>query len=148
MKPTIDIYNSKDQEAVKNFILDCWKEYGFKYIKKYDYDLDNPDDYYIKTGGIFFVLKDENTIIGTVGIINKGKSVGELKRLYVDMKFRGKGFGAQLVDKALEYCKNHNFKKIEFETNKVFKKAHHLYETSGFKLVKEDKYSFYMEKFL
>lgn len=134
------------QKQVKDFILNTWKEFGYFYIRKYDFDLDNPDEFYIKKGGMFFVLLDEDQIIGTIGIINQGAGLAELKRFYVDINYRGKGYGTKIFEKALEFCKNNGFKKIEFETGKAFKQGHEFYKKQGFKTVKEDKESFYMEK--
>ncbi len=95
---------------------------------------------------MFYVLKKDSKVIGTVAVINKG-NIGELKRLYVAPKYQGQGFGSMLFDKALEFCRK-NFAKLEFETNKKFVKAHSLYLKKGCKIVKEDERSYYMEMIL
>lgn len=139
-------FSITDQKLVKDFILKEWKEFGFTYHTEYDSDLDNIDSFYPKKGGAFFLLKYKGVIIGTIGVINKKKDIAELKRLYVNKKYRGLGLGSLLVDTALAFCKKHGFKKVEFETNKKFKIAHLLYQKKGFRLVKKDALSFYMEK--
>lgn len=148
MKILIELFSMNLQEQTKNFILQAWKEFGFTYNKKYDGDLDDIYSFYIKSGGMLFVLKDGNDIIGTIGIINKGNYIAELKRFYIDINHRGRGFGSKLVEKALIYCKDKGFNKVEFETNKKFKIAHALYLKKGFKVVKEDIRSYYIEKYL
>lgn len=148
MNPTFHRYRPSDQQAVKDFVINSWKEFGFTYIKKLDYDLDDPGAYYLTPGGMFFVLKDQEKIIGTIGIINKGKGIAEFKRLYIDMAYRGKKLGSLLVDTAIAFCRDNNFHKIEFETNKIFTVAHTLYQKRGFTIVEEDTLSFYMEKML
>lgn len=148
MAYTIEEFVSNDQQAVKNFIVSCWKEFGFRYIQKYDYDLDDPTKYYIKNGGMLYVLKEKNIIIGTIAVVNKNNEIGELRRFYVEKSHRGKGLGSQLLSKTIEFCQSKKFKKIEFETNKIFKQAHALYEQKGFITVKEDDRSLYMEKLL
>ena len=115
-------------------------------MPEYDPDLDNPDDFYIKPGGMFYIIKDEDEIIGTIGIINRGNNLAEFKRFYVDPSYRGKGYGSKLLKKAIEFCKENKFKKIEFESGKKFKDAHKFYQKRGFKIVKEDERGFYMEQ--
>lgn len=141
-------YTHSDQIEVKDFILSQWEEFGFSYKKEYDYDLDDPQRYYLEKGGMFYILKDQNKIIGTMAIINKGNNIAELKRLYVDNNYRGRKLGSMLVDTSLQWCQEHGFNKVEFETNKKFEKAHLLYVRRGFKIVREDDQSFYMEKYL
>lgn len=97
-------------------------------------------------GGMFYLLRDGHKIIGTIAIINKHNGIAELKRLYVDSNYRGRKLGSLLVDTSMKYCQEHGFKKVEFETNKKFEKAHQLYLRRGFKIVHEDERSLFMEK--
>lgn len=145
MSITLATYTASDQKGVKKVILNGFKAFGFKYKRKYDSDLDDPS-IYIKNRGMFYVLKDDGKVIGTIAVINKGNKTGELKRLYVEKEYQGKGYGSMLFDKAVEFCKEKGFTKIEFETNKKFKKAHLLYKRRNFKIISEDERSFYMEK--
>ncbi|MEK7633583.1 MAG: GNAT family N-acetyltransferase [Patescibacteria group bacterium] len=145
MNPVINEFSSSDRQDAKSLILNLLKDFGFEYSPIYDFDLEDPYKHYIEKGGMFYVLKVNNKVIGTVAIINKGKTA-ELKRLYVDTNYQGKKFGSMLLDRAIQFCKDNGFTKLEFETNKKFKKAHLLYQRRGFKIVKEDDRSYYMEK--
>lgn len=143
---TITQYASVDQKAAKQVVLNGFKDFGFEYHEEYDSDLNDPKKFYIDTGGMFFVLKVGDKLIGTVAIIKKTSKIAELKRLYVEKAYQGKGFGSKLLDTATAYCKKNGFTKLEFETNKKFIKAHELYKKRGFVTVKEDDRSYYMEK--
>ena len=147
MNPVIYEYSTSDRKDIESVILNTLKDYGFEYNPIYDFDLKDPYKHYIKKGGMFYVLKVNNKVVGTIAIINKGKTA-ELKRLYVDKNYQGKKLGSMLIDKAIQFCKDNDFIKLEFETNKKFKKAHLLYQRRGFKTVKEDDRSYYMEKIL
>lgn len=147
MNPILSPYTPSDLKGIKRVILSVYKEFGFKYNQKYDSDLDDPS-IYKKSGGIFYVLKYNKEVVGTIAVINKGNTIAELKRLYVDKRYRGKGFGSLLFDKAIKFCRKNSFSKVEFETNKKFTKAHRLYKKRGWEVVKEDEASFYMEKSL
>lgn len=139
-------FMDQDTEGVKNVVLEGLSAFGYAYNKDLDADLDNPKSFYIDTGGMFYVLKINDIIVGTVAVINKGNSIAELKRLYVKKKYQGQGLGSALLDKAISYAKEHGCKKMELETNKKFAKAHLLYQKRGFHLMSRDKDSFYMEK--
>lgn len=145
MNPVICEYSSSDRQDAKSVILNTLKDYGFEYNPIYDYDLEDPYKYYIGKGGMFYVIKVNKKVVGTIAVINKGKTA-ELKRLYVDKNYQGKKLGSMLIDKAILFCKNKRFTKLELETNKKFEKSHLLYQRRGFKVVKEDDKSYYMEK--
>ncbi len=144
----LEEYTPDKREKVKDFILHTWKEFGFVYMPEFDQDLDDPEKFYIQPGGMFYILREGDIIIGTIGIINKGESYIELKRFYVHIEHRGKGYGTRLLEKALEFCRQHGKNKIEFETGKAFTQGHAFYIHKGFKIVNEDKESYYMEKIM
>lgn len=146
MDITVTPYTPDDKEGAKRVVLAGFNDFGFAYQREYDFDIDDPKKYYIDQGGMFYVIKDSGKVIGTIAIINKGNHVAELKRLYVKKKYQGQGLGSKLFDTAIHFCKNNGFTKIEFETNKKFTKAHALYQRRGFRIVKEDENSYYMEK--
>ncbi len=113
MNPTIEIYTPKDKEGVKRVVLGGLKEFGFEYHKEFDSDLDDPHKYYIDGGGIFYVLKLDGDMIGTVAVIKNGK-IGTLKRLYVNKSYHGNRYGSMLLDKAMEFCRNNGITEMEF----------------------------------
>lgn len=147
MNPVISKFSVTDLPDVKKVIFDSLKDFGFDYNPVYDFDLEDPNKYYIEKGGIFYVLKVDNKLVGTVAVINKGK-IAELKRLYIDKNFRGKKLGSMLINRAIQFCQDNGFSKLELETNKKFTQAHLLYQRRGFIVVKEDDRSYYMEKVL
>src|SRR3989344_3027955 len=131
MNPKITPFIAKVQAAFKKLVLDNLKDFGFGYNPEYDSDLDDPT-IYDKSGGILYLLKVNDQVLGSIAVINKGE-MAELKRWYVSKKHQGKGFGTALMDKAIEFCERKDLKRIEFETNRKFTKAHELYKKRGFK---------------
>lgn len=148
MSPTIELFTPKFQKPTKDFILNTWKEFGFTYESEEDFDLDDIQKHYIDNRGIFYILRVGDKVMGTIGVIARPENVVELTRLYVDKSQQGKGFGSQLVEKVIEFSKNKGFNKIELNTNKIFQKAHYLYQNKGFKITKEDNQDYWMEKLL
>lgn len=141
----ISRFTNPEKKEVKEFVLSILKKFGFAYNQKYHYDLENPKNYYMDSGGVFYVLKLNNKVVGTIAILNKGKTA-ELKRFYVAEDLREQGFGSILFKKATEFCQKNKFCTIEIVTDKCFKAAHLFYHEKGFKIVKEDNERLYMEK--
>lgn len=139
-------FNIKDQPAVKEFVLGVLGEFKFPYNRELDYDLENPDRYYKNHGGIFYILEENNKIGGTVAVKNKNDGIAEIKRLYIDKDYRGKGYGSKLFDKALKFCKDNNFIKIILDTWTRFETAKLLYLSRGFKITSTRGEQIFMEK--
>jgi len=140
-------FSPTGQNAAKEFILETWKEFpGYYYDPKLDFDLDAIEEYYVKPGGMFYLLKDADKIIGTIGVINKGNHIAEFKRMYVDKNYRGKKLGSKLFDTAIYFVENNGFIKVAFQTDRIFEKAHKLYLSRGFQIIDENTEEFFMEK--
>lgn len=145
MTVSIEVFRLSDQKKIRQLILNVLKQYGFRYDPKYHFDLDDIHRYYVKNGGAFYVLKINKKIKGTIGIIKKGR-VAELRRFYVDQDYQGKGYGSKLIEKAVQFCIDQKFTKIEVATDKNFTKAHMIYRKKGFKVIKKDAKRYYLEK--
>ena len=59
----------------------------------------------------FFVIKDNNTVIGTVGI-EVYETVGLLRSLTIHPDFQGKGLGQQMVNKIEQFSAEKKFNRI------------------------------------
>lgn len=58
--------------------------------------------------------------------------IGEIKRMYVRPKFRGKGIGKSLITRILEEARIIGYDKLRLDSTKFMHAAHHLYKTFGF----------------
>lgn len=83
--------------------------------------------------GIIYMIEVDGEIAGTGAIKKLGQDIGELKRMYVRPKFRGRGFGRQLLDKVLDA--GEKFGRISYilDTPPFAYAAHHIYRSVGFK---------------
>lgn len=139
-------YQKSDQKKVKQFVLKILEEFGFVQNPLLDWDLEDPFDAYIKNNGMFYVFEKDGSIVGTVAIKKKTNEIAEIKRLYVDFDLRGKHIGEKLLDTALLFCKNNNYKKIILDTWHRFNAALHLYSKKGFIETKRLGEQIFMEK--
>ncbi|HRZ87675.1 MAG TPA: GNAT family N-acetyltransferase [bacterium] len=77
-------------------------------------DLYNIEHTYGGDRDAFFVAEKDGNIIGTAAIKEDDKDNALLRRIFVDSKYRGKGYGKTLISKAVDFCKKHGYKTIFF----------------------------------
>jgi N-acetylglutamate synthase-like GNAT family acetyltransferase len=117
------------------------KELIIEYIKWLNQDLTYQDiddelmyfpQRYKEPNGTFIVAKDNNDIIGCVGLKKLEKDICEMKRLFVKDTYKGKGVGKKLVEIILQEAKNKNYKKIRLDTLKTMENALKIYYKNNF----------------
>ena len=131
---TLRTFTAKDAESVKGLILAILaKEYPFDKSAYSDSDLDKIDEVYGGKKDSFFVMDEDSSIVGTVGVKEDSPDSALLRRLFVDMKHRKKGYGSALLDKAVSFCKDKGYKRIAFRCTDRMKDAMNLCLGKGFK---------------
>lgn len=127
-------YNCKYKldKKIKKFILNILIE-ELKQDKSFERpDLDN-FLIYKKNGGDFWILIDNNLILGTIAIkIENNTAI--LKRFFIEKNIRKKGYGKKLYFKAINFCKNKKIKKIILNNDSTkMQTAYDFYIKKGFK---------------
>ncbi|MDD5428843.1 MAG: GNAT family N-acetyltransferase [Candidatus Omnitrophica bacterium] len=127
-------FKKEDAEGVKNLILNILsKEYPFDRSAYSDSDLYKIGDTYGGKRDSFFVIEDGGQIVGTAGIKEESHTEALLRRLFVDIKHRKKGYGTDLINKAITFCKEKGYKKIYFRCTDRMADAMRLCVKNGFK---------------
>lgn len=99
-----------------------------------DLDIFDIEAHYLKRGGIFEILEDEDgNLLGTVGLYPLDADTIELRKMYFAKNLRGRGFGKKMLEKMIEKAAELGFSKIYLETATVLREAVALYEKYGFK---------------
>jgi len=109
-------------------------------------------DKLLREGVAFFVVREHGAPAGCGGVQICGTEYGELKRMYVRPRFRGRGLGKLVLTHLAEYARERGVRLLRLETGIYQKEAIGLYEGSGFRRVppfgeyKEDPLSLFFEK--
>ncbi|KAK2144878.1 hypothetical protein LSH36_722g00000 [Paralvinella palmiformis] len=99
-------------------------------------------NYFDNTNSCFWVAENVDVdrsmqIVGTIAIVNKNhghyvNTEAWLRRMAVHRKFRGKGIAGRLIETAIDFCVEQNYKTICLITTEVHVQARQLYRKYGF----------------
>jgi putative acetyltransferase len=101
---------------------------------------DNLSSLFQSPGSVYFVAELNDEVIGGCGIYpTKGLSLGyvELVKLYLKASAKGRGLGAKLMTRAIEWAQSNGATHIYLETLNELSSAVQLYEKLGFKYLDE-----------
>lgn len=103
-----------------------------------DKELDAMFQAYAKPCFQYYVVEDQETILGGAGIapLKEGDpSVCELQKMYFLPEARGKGLGKQMIDLCLDFAKANDFQLCYIETMPNMLDAQALYKKVGFQYI-------------
>lgn len=125
--------DNRDGPAVWKLINDILASYGLEMdARTIDKDLTDIEAHYWEQKGAFFVLLDQDQVIGTVALQYEAGALCELCRMYLHADYRGKGVGRALLDYAQAVARSLGCSEIFLQTASVLKEAIALYSRSGF----------------
>jgi RimJ/RimL family protein N-acetyltransferase len=125
--------------VVESLAKEIWTEYYIPIIGKeqVDYMLERFQSKQaiaeqIKTGVLYFLIKDDNEFIGYIAVQPKGRELF-LSKIYIKSSKRGKGYGKKAVQYAETLAKERNLSKVVLTVNKNNVNSIKAYEKIGFK---------------
>jgi putative acetyltransferase len=128
-------WQTHDRTSASEVIRAVLKDYGLPWEpRSADRDVIDVEDYYLATGGEFWVIERQNTIVGTGAYypIHRGKNAVEIRKMYLLPIARGKGLGKYLLQELEKAIALSGYDQIWIETASVLVEAVKLYETSGY----------------
>lgn len=133
--PKLRSATNADRGQVRDLVFAVLGEYRLKPDPGCtDADLDDIEQSYIRRGGVFCVLEEQDgTVVGSCGLYPMEPGVCELRKMYLHRDYRGKGLGRRLLEDALARARQLGFRRVTLETASVLKEAIRLYECYGFK---------------
>jgi GNAT superfamily N-acetyltransferase len=97
-----------------------------------DQDLRDVNAAYISSGGAFRVLLDDERVIGMYGLYRESPDVVELRKMYLEPGYKGRGLGKALLEDATGQARALGFATMILETNTCLFEAVGLYRCFGF----------------
>ena len=107
-----------------NFNLDIEHEVNFTM---------NNLDKFAEPDGRLLLVEVDGEIAATISLRKIREDAGEIKRMYVKPKFRGKKLGNLMVEKVISISEENGFSKLFLDTSSFMSSAVYLYKKYGFK---------------
>src|ERR1700741_5663867 len=122
---TIKEIDTSDSIADAKILLTEYGDYMYKELNLVDgktsfyKSLNNfPGEQYNKPQGVFLIAYSNGIPAGCVGLRKFNEDSCEMKRLYVNPKFRGLDLGAKLSEEIIKYARDFGYKRMLLDTNK------------------------------
>ncbi len=128
-------WQEKDRKLASQVISSVLSEYGLPWQpEEADKDVLNIEEYYLATGGEFWVIEQQNQIVGTAAYypINRSEKAVEIRKMYLLPKVRGFGLGKFLLQQLETAIALRGFEQIWIETASILVEAVKLYESNGY----------------
>ena len=90
-------------------------------------------DKFAEPDGRLLLVEVDGEIAGTISLRKIREDAGEIKRMYVKPKFRGKKLGNLMVEKVISISEENGFSKLFLDTSLFMSSAVSLYKKFGFK---------------
>jgi putative acetyltransferase len=132
----IRLATNDDREEIIQLIDAVLREYGDQiFLDDADADLHDIAANYFASGGCFWVLELDQSIVGTHATRPDTNSPGVclFRRLYLHPDFRGTRWGSELMQVTIDWARQHGFAQVQFWSDTRFARAHRFFEKFGFK---------------
>lgn len=126
----ITSYDESMKEEIIRFILFIL-EGEFQHLGIERPDLYDIPSYYEK----FWVALEQNKVIGTIALMKNTEHQGFIKRMCVDIKYRGKGLAQELLSKLIDFANNNSYRELYLSTSANMIAAQKFYDKEGFQKV-------------
>jgi N-acetylglutamate synthase-like GNAT family acetyltransferase len=120
---------TKTKDLIMEYIKWINQDLSFQDI---DDELENFPNKYEEPLGAFIIAKENENVIGCVGLRNLDNKICEIKRLFVNDDYKGRGIGKKLVKKIIRVAKIKNYERIRLDTINTMEVALKIYYKNGF----------------
>jgi GNAT superfamily N-acetyltransferase len=89
----------------------------------------------VPPAGVLLLVCAEDTAVGLGGVRHLDTPIAEVKSMYIDPAFRGRGFARQLLARLEGIAREHGCTAARLDTSDYLTEAIGLYRTSGYREV-------------
>ncbi len=115
----------------------CEKEFNVRYNVKelvkeaVERSIEEIDKYFPPEGRLI-LCTDETRIVATASMRKIGDNIGEIKRMYVQSLYRGKGIARELLERLIKEAQYIGYSKLMLDSGPFMKEAQGFYHSVGF----------------
>ncbi len=138
--PIIRLIEKKDNSQIAKVIRSVLEDFNVPKVGTAyaDASLDYMFENYQKPNSVYFVVEENDKIIGGAGVSkldNFDGNVCELQKMYFLPEARGRGVGMQMMEFCLTKAREFGFEEIYLETMEYMTHAQKLYKRAGFEYI-------------
>lgn len=85
-----------------------------------------------------WIAERDGDFLGCIFVMEKDADTAQLRLLLVEPAARGAGLGRRLVGECLDFARRAGYRRIVLWTNNRLDAARRIYESSGFRLIREE----------
>jgi len=131
-----------NEEDAKYIVDAHWRTYTeeYQYDRSFIEFFTNPILPYYKNLDLgkenMWILEIDGKPKGTISIMKIDENTAQLRWFLIEPEARNSGYGKKLIQQAIQFCKDNDYKTIFLWTNSILTTARKIYERNGFKLTK------------
>jgi N-acetylglutamate synthase-like GNAT family acetyltransferase len=136
-------FATTDQAGVTQLQAEFMQEFFPEFAddpRQYEWNADIYDlnEYYILKGGKFWVVEDNQAIVGVGGFRLVSPEVAEIKRIRIKAGCRGRGYGKAIVHLIEADCIDRGILRILVDTDERLATAKAMYEHMGYSITRKE----------
>ena len=134
-------YQNQHQQGVINLILDIQQlEFQVPITKEDQPDLLVIPEFYQINKGQFWVATDGEIVVGSIALIDCGKNIGCIRKMFVKKEYRGKQYSIaqNLLNKLTAWALEHQFENLYLGTIERLEAAIAFYKRNGFRPIEKE----------